>query len=513
MSTHPAPAGDHTDVPSRPSRRGCFRVEAATLALMIVAGGVALIVGIGTRSYDYDELTRAHSAWLTAQGLRPYTDYFECHPPYFPLLVPIVRACRDPVDLLRALRLLGIAGNLLFLAGLGRLVTTSPGDRRWGWLGLGVVALDPAVLEFLVEFRVDGWGYALATWTLIGATRARPGPRRDLGLGLGTGLAAFLFCPKLALLPPMIVVFAMLGNWRSARSAFRIAAAYAAGTATAGGLVALLLVTQGIRFEDVFQLLVRYHTIANATSSFHRGLIRSILDQPVLLGVTCFGLTAWAIDRIHRRSWPGPVEAGLAAWLGLQAILVAYPYKQYYAPWFLFASVYLAYLGMGRAGRPGRLRATFFVLTAGLASVGALGRARAWADADEARHQGIVIRWMGRVAGPGEYVVAAPPFHPIDRRDSFFLWFNTIDPGGFDSETILGRLPSYRDRASPAHFLGELVAHPPALVTLSDRGMPVFYTAGQFAALREFLARNGYRAVRRGDGEFAVRPDRLEAAR
>ena len=45
----------------------------------------------------------------------------------------------------------------------------------------------------------------------------------------------------------------------------------------------------------------------------------------------------------------------------------------------------------------------------------------------------------------GDRVVASPPLHPIDRFDSFFITFNTLDQRGYDSERILGQLPIYRN--------------------------------------------------------------------
>ena len=119
-------------------------VEVICLVVMTLAGLVAWTVGAFSKGYDYDEVLRAHSIWLTAQGLRPYSDFFEVHPPYFVLFSPVMRAISDPVDGIRALRLLTATGNLLFLAGmivLGRKSLADGTDRRWAWLAVAFVAL------------------------------------------------------------------------------------------------------------------------------------------------------------------------------------------------------------------------------------------------------------------------------------------------------------------------------------------------------------------------------------
>jgi hypothetical protein len=57
--------------------------ECGMLALLIASGALVWGIGIAHRSYDYDEVQRAHSVWLVSQGLSPYTGFFEVHPPYF----------------------------------------------------------------------------------------------------------------------------------------------------------------------------------------------------------------------------------------------------------------------------------------------------------------------------------------------------------------------------------------------------------------------------------------------
>src|SRR5262249_1303597 len=157
------------------------------------------------------EVQRIHSVWLASQGLRPYAELFEVHPPYFILLKPILRWWPEPCMALRALRLLAAVGNLAFLGGLVALGwSTVPRGGRWAWLCVACVAFHPRILDFLIEFRIDGWGYALAAWSAVFFLR-RPGARWPfVGFGAASGIATLLFCPKLALLPPLVVGLELL---------------------------------------------------------------------------------------------------------------------------------------------------------------------------------------------------------------------------------------------------------------------------------------------------------------
>lgn len=498
----------------RPARSLIVRSEVAALVLAVACGLGAWAVGLRTLGYDYDEVTRAHSAWLASRGLRPYNDFFECHPPYFALLGPVVRGRPGPMEILEALRVTAAAGNLLFLGGLAALGASMAGTgKRWAWLGLAAVAFHPAVLQYLVEFRVDGWGYALAAWSLYRHRRLGPGRAyRDFEVGVLTGVATLLFCPKLTILPALVVAAGTLEGW-SARRAFRSVLAYSAGVGVAGGLFASFLAWEGIDLGRMSELLIRYHAVGGSNASFRLGLLNGILGQRALAWLTIAGVVAWGVDRLRRRARPGAYEVALLGWLAAQAVLVAYPYKQYFAPWFLFASGYLGSLGQGSATWLRRARMVPFLAACAASGLGSVGAARDWSAMGEARSQARLIRWMGEVAGPEDRVVGSLPLHPVDRLDTFFVWFNTADPGGFDSERILSRLPTYREVVAPGRPLEELEAHPPAFVVLSGDWRMVPYTAGQDAALARFLPTRGYRIIQVGPARFAVRPDRLDRAR
>jgi len=76
-------------------------------------------------------VARTHSIWLSSQGLRPYRDFLEIHPPYFAILAPVLRLpAGDPGAWLLWLRVSGAVGNLLFLGGLAVLGASSLGSGR-----------------------------------------------------------------------------------------------------------------------------------------------------------------------------------------------------------------------------------------------------------------------------------------------------------------------------------------------------------------------------------------------
>jgi hypothetical protein len=136
-----------------------------------------------------------------------------------------------------------------------------------------------------------------------------------------------------------------------------------------------------------------------------------------------------------------------------------------------------------------------------------------WMRYNPAQTECAAIRVMNVLAGKGDRVVAPPPHHPIRRHDSFFLWCNTTDPLGYDSERILAELGPYRRAISPEAYRSELESHPPAFVVLSAGPTAAAYPEGQWRALRDFLPRSGYRLIQFLGLRLALRPDRHAALR
>jgi hypothetical protein len=485
------------------------------LILMIASGLAAWALGLLTRGYDYDEVMRAHSIWLAAQGLRPYHDFLDSHPPYFAILTPLVRINpRDPCAYLRWLRTFSAAGNLLFLAGVAAVGARSVADGRLAsMLGLAVVACHPAVLGFLVEFRIDGWGYALVVWSIYRFRRLPRGVNRNFEFGVVTGLASLLFCPKIGLLPPLFVLIELLFARESVRGSIRLLVAYVAGAGVAAGLFAMYLMWHRIDFDRTFQVLVRYNALSNSNLSSRYSLLQRIVRIRVLPWVILAAVLGWIAGHIRDRSRLDAYEVALAVWLVMQALLVAYPYKQYYAPWFLLASGFLVDLWRGLSDLLGRGRVAVLLIACAITVLADFRAGRRWFEVGDAGRQQRLIRWMNRVSRPQDRVVAAPPLHPIYRRDSFFLFFNNFDPRGSDAASILAHLPPFEGHVTAGRFREELEDQPPALVVLSGDWRIIPYTRGQQDALIDFLRRYGYQDVAVDHARFALRPDRCEDAR
>ena len=482
------------------------RLGAILIGLVIICGGVAWAVGLRNHGYDFDEVQRAHSIWMTSQGLRPYQDFLECHPPYFSLLSPVMRAHFDPGSVLLALRLIAAAGNLLLIAGLLTAAVSIAGAGRYeAWLATAVVAFHQSVLQFLIEFRIDGWGYAIAVWSIVRLAGSRRS-WRYVEFGLTTGIATLLFCPKLTLLSPLVVVFEV-AKLRSVRDVLRVIGTYGLGLVAACVAFWLYLTANGISLERTYEFLVRYHLLANSHSGFGFGLFRSVAAVP-LLGIPLLASAlVWLFGRVRTRTLPDAFTGAVAVWLVLSLISVSYPYKQYSAAWFLFASALLPFLAVGLNRLPRGVVAVMFASLCALSAYGSVAEARAWAAVPAAQQQAAVLRFMNEAADPTDRVVATPPCHPIDRRDASFIWFNTVDPAGYGTEGILGSSQKLREIVSEERYRQELDAMPPAFVVVQFWAL---YPPRQRFVLERFVEERGYIPANVGNVQFAVRPDRYD---
>jgi hypothetical protein len=198
--------------------------------------------------------------------------------------------------------------------------------------------------------------------------------------------------------------------------------------------------------------------------------------------------------------------AALALWLVAQACLVSYPYKQYYAPWLLFACAFLPGL-FDAANRVSRHAAAALIFGAcALSIVASVATGHANATSRDVADLGRFLRILNAVSNPEDRIVTTPPFHPIFRRDTFYVWFNTVDSAGYETEQIMDAMPRERGRVSEQAYRQELERHPPAFVVFAAD----VYPRRQAAATIEFLDEHRYEHASIGNVTVAVRPDRLE---
>ena len=327
----------------------------------------------------------------------------------------------------------------------------------------------------------------------------------------------------------MIFVFEQIRRHASFKDAMRDFAMYAIGLGAAGGLFGCWLAANGINLNLAFACIVQYNSLYNIQSGFGHGLLHQIVSLPVLTLPILVAFLSWTIHCFRTKSFPAAYPAALALWLPIQAVLVSYPYKQYYGPWFLFASGFFPFFysalvtftkrtaptvlawasnhTITKLGVFSRYAATavFFGLCSLSISESAV-TAHTWFQSHELQNHEDFLRTINKIANPEDYIISMPPLHPVDRRDTFYVCFNTLDPAGHDTEEILGQIPLLCDFVSDEYYREELRAHPPALVVFwSDQ-----YPRRQIAVINEFLQERGYISSAIENVTVAVRPDRSE---
>jgi len=314
------------------------------------------------------------------------------------------------------------------------------------------------------------------------------------------------FCPKLALLPPMIFVFEQVRSRAPLKAAWLAFVTYAAGIGVAGGLFWCWLAANGISSNLAFACLVKYNSLSNFHSTFGHGLLRGIIALPTLSLPILAAFVIWMIHCIRARSVPGAYPAALALWLAAQAALVSYPYKQYYGQWFLFASGFFPFFYSALEDIKKHAASLVHLGLCGLSISASVATASTEMNARPAQDQGSLLRALNKITEPGDWIVTVPALHPIFRRDTFYVWFNTFDPAGYDTEKIMEAMPLVRDLVSDQHYREELQAHPPVLAVLWN---DAYYPRRQKNVLDEFLQERGYVLSMVGNVTVAIRPDRF----
>ena len=447
------------------------------LALSAAAASLsyALVTGSARRHYDVDEIQHAHVMWRISVGDRPFHDFVESHPPFVWYLgAPLVKAIPSPADALRVLRGLATLCGLVFVGLLLACVRARQSALTLPWLAAGglLVLCHRSTLDYFVEARPDSLAYGLLFGAFVLFLRGQP-PRPFARYATFAFLAstALLSTPKFALLVVAFAAAELILHRRSAGAAGIALAGHATGIglAVAGALV--FLGVAGIDPLLAYDLAIGFHGRFLATTSFSHGLWRSITAQPVPLGLVCAGVLAWIALVATRRIRPAPFELGALLFLATTPFLMPLPYKQYFAPWFALSAVFIPFLGLGlRQVSDEGARLTAVALLA-FAAFSTWRVGSDYARADQAGFFRLAWELMQAAAVPGGRVVADPQWHPVYRRDVFYGWFSTFDPGGRNQERILRE---WNPRGYGARFTGEGYRHeldqnPPALiVTVGD---------------------------------------------
>jgi hypothetical protein len=478
------------------------------VAIGLVGLGVWAL-GSERQALNYDEVLRAHSLWMTAHGQRPYRDFFEVHPPYFRLLSWMAVQSEDPGASMSALRRFAGVGNGLFLVGVWMLAKRRSSEIVAALVVFGLAC--GAAADFLVEFRVDGWGWAAVLWPIVLWDRRRKTSNdndtarlfaRSLLTGATAGIAVVLLNPKAALLLPSVAATTLLTNGSPLTHRLARAAPPILGMAVGVVLALVGLWASGEDLRILFDSTVRFNAMVNAHGFHGFGLGKRLLADPIgltsLLLTVVMGIAAWRNG--------DATAAGIAVWLSIQPVLVGSPYKQYAAPWLLLTAPFWAQaLHAGGRRLPGVVPLAGFAV----AIVTVASTARWMQDRAFDRHVA-AIRWLQAAIPADDYVVGSPPYHPISRRDAFDLCWNTLDPHGRDAEWIFERMTWASAKLTDDAYREQLRRRPPALVVVRSEDMPEFYPRRQRAVLNEYVVRCKYRIVQAHGLTVAVRPDLAE---
>ena len=149
-----------------------------------------------------------------------------------------------------------------------------------------------------------------------------------------------------------------------------------------------------------------------------------------------------------------------------------------------------------------------------LVGMGSAWQAERWFSRRDQSHEMLTFyESMLRLNPVNAPIAAYLPMHPVVRRDVFYGWSRTLDPGGFGTEAIMRALDvqGYSRRFEPAYYRQELASRPPALVVAPLEGEPA-YEPAQWAALRAFLQEHQAQYTLMSEGLLRpvwVRQDRI----
>ncbi len=451
-------------------------LEVAALVSTAAVILYALSAGSARRHYDVDEIQHTHVMWRIAEGDRPFHDFVESHPPFLWYLgAPLLRWTSGPQEAITAFRILASIAGLVFLALV--LASARAGQRalevRWLLTGALLVLSEKRNLDYFLEARLDSFSYCLLFAAFLLFLRERP---ERLFLRYTTFAllvsAALLSTPKFAVLVVIFALADLLVRRRAGSPALVAFAGHAAGIALAIAVALSFLRAVGIDPLLAYDLSIGFHERFLSQTAFSRGLLQSTREQPVQLGAFLAGALSWLGLSLSGRVRPTPFEAAALAFLGASALLVPLPYKQYFVPWFAVAAVFIAFAGTAlRSLGEGVTRIALFGLL-GFAAFSGGQAALEYREFDQTRFFHDLWKTMGQVALPQGRVVADPQWHPVYRRDVFYGWFSTFDPGGRGQERILREWNprGIGDRFTHQGYRAEIDRDLPALIVTVGNG-------------------------------------------
>ncbi|MEO7668161.1 MAG: hypothetical protein ABIW57_02410, partial [Polyangia bacterium] len=482
--------------PASGSQAFAARGVDVALAVLMLLALAAWAQAILHEHFDHDELEHTHVIWLITRGHRPFYDFFECHPPFlWYALGGLLRATGESYNVLFAFRFLSGIFHALFLILVAKNIagsaasssSSSPRSSRaavwWRPLALGflVLAAQPAVLAYLLEFRLDALPNALLLFATLQYRRSR-GAVTWAALRFGLLSSAAVLCsPKLGILLLSFVIFSLLpAQQRKWRLAGMAAGAGAAVVAAIGILLALRLDP-----VDVFRLSIAYHSLLNRRAGFGHGMASAIWQQRMALAIVVGSAVAF-LWRIKGRFLSAPFELAVLSFLIFQLFFVSFPNKQYYGPWFVLGLALFPYLYDALVTDAGGRLLSAVALSAGLA----YGGFNVMRDLDHYRHHDparseIAARQSLELLVPaGAPVVVSMERRLLFRRDSLYHIASSAAPSGFNTARLMEILnvAGLGARFNTDYYRAEMERMPPALIV--QRG---WFTIEQQRAIDGYL--------------------------
>lgn len=479
--------------------RVSIHVRNGLFALGALVGLLSLLRLSLVRSWNYDELSHAHAAWLVSLGAVPYRDFAANHFPFFWIILsPLMQVLPQGSEAMLELRALSILLNLAFLGALGALVLTELPERQriWAAAAFGVVAFSPQAQHFLIEFRPDALSNALLFSALLFLRlRTAPGAVAWIAAGFCVG-AAVLINTKYGVFPLILGGVALCLEARRRRiGTWPLAIGLGFGAALVVGR--LLLLAADIPRDSAWRMVVAYNAAAEKAQTFGFGLAHAVLEHPVLLAYVVAGMAGCGILYVRERRLPGPFPIAIACFLVANLATCTRPWKQYVVSWFLLAAYFPARALASVAGRlppAAQVAAALGLVAALIAESTALDPVDPSGGREDRVTQERLIDWTQGHIPPGDYIAAGFPMHPLFRRDSFYKVIVDMTASGDDGLERLMPGPGASlaaDRSLQSGYERELETRPPALIVLWG-----LYTDAQVRALGAYATRHSGDYVR-----------------
>jgi len=401
---------------------------------LAIAGAllVARVWFIAHRALDLDEFEHAHAAWSVAQGLLPYRDFFEHHPPglYFaiaplfgaPAVMSFVDTAARSLIVARAAMWLTMVGSTALVYRLGVLLR----GRVAGALAVALLATSSQFLDSMLEIRPDVPAVlcVLAAIWSVARAETRGGPVRPaayLAGGAAFGLS-LLFTQKTLFAAPGLAVALLQIDRRFTRAGL-----------FAFGAIAPLAATAWWFYAHGALAPLWYNTVtisgrlnADGFSPVPR-LVSSVVQQPAIymLGLCAVAASARSLIRSsdRERAIVGPILYPAVSLLA-GIFVIGRAYDQYYALLLPLLAVLGGAMASDLAARlPSvRARAATTALIVAAAAISYVNYVRTFAPMAPQIEE---MAWVMQHTTPRDAYLGGSPGAALFRPHAWFYFFLT----------------------------------------------------------------------------------------